>query len=105
RGKFYVAHLNNTFDPCSCRGRRVACTDSSLPSIGLSRLRWEARTGGGSAAPPGDANNNAAFAALRWDRGPSRTGTTARSTRAAVLRLNNRAQPPLRSKTRRGELE
>ena len=62
------------------RGRRVACTDYSLPSIGLSRLRWEARTGG-SAAPPGEANNNAAFAALRWRRGPSRTGTTARSTR------------------------
>src|SRR5439155_6419402 len=76
RGEFYVAHLKIllTLAP-------VEAGVSPAPSFsfGLSRLRSEARTGE-SAAPPGDANKNAAFAALRWHRGPSRTGTTARST-------------------------
>ena len=43
--------------------------------------------------------NNAAFAALRWHRGPSRTGTTAHPP-AATLRLNNRAQTPVRGSDR-----
>src|SRR5207247_2051762 len=96
-GEFCIAHLNNIFESCSCGGRRVVCAISSLPSIALSRLESKVRTGG-SAAPPGDANNDAAFAALLWHRARDC------SIHPAIPRLRYRAQSPVRSKTRRGEL-